>query len=102
MVLYAVDFQFMSKLSTLDIASKEIEGLIVFLMILVTSISLSQLRSLDIVTLGTYQQIHFRVLCYGEEILRGNESLESGNMKDLTFCWVKVHVPVLFPLLEFT
>ena len=61
-------------------------------MILVTSMCLSQLRSLDIVTLGTYQQIHFRFLCYGEEILRGNESLEFGNMKDLTFCWVEVHV----------
>ena len=30
-----------------------------------------------------------------EEILRGNGSLESGNMQDLTFCGVEVHVPVL-------
>ena len=36
-----------------------------------------------------------------EEILRGNGSQESGNMQDLTFCGVEVHVPVLFPLLKF-
>ena len=29
-----------------------------------------------------------------EEILIGNGSLESGNMKDLTFCEVKVHLSI--------
>ena len=36
-----------------------------------------------------------------EEILRVNGRLESGNLKDLAFCRVKVHVPVLFLLLKF-
>ena len=63
-----------------------------------TSMCFPHLRSSEIVTPRYLAAFKLYVM---EEILRGNGSLESGNMQDLTFCGVEVHVPVLFPLLKF-
>ena len=82
-----------------DISSKKTEGLICLFSDNIY-MCFPQRRSSDIVT-PRYLAAD-SLSSSMEEILRGNGSLESGNMKDLAFCGVNVRVPALFPLLKFT
>ena len=43
---------------------------------------------------------HTFKFCVVKEVLGRNGCVESGHMEDLSFCGIKVHIPLIFPLFQ--